>query len=297
MTGSAPPSKGDGVRLSVSIVTYQQADYVRQALDSVLLQRTDFPIEIVVGDDASTDGTREVLRDIAAEHPHRVRLLLHERNLGDRGLSNFMSTVEASRGEYIAFLDGDDYWTDPYKLQRQVDFLDAHPECALCAHRVVHLWDDGSTELSIRPFFHDAQEASVHDVGELMVENFAPKISTVVRQRTVSELPDWYRHTRIASADWLFNVLAGRLGRIGYFSETMAMHRKRADNLTAFYGAQRMLSDKLAALEQLRPLFPDHSIPLQEAGKRLRWKRRFARLGPRAYGLVRRLNVPPRPRA
>jgi len=295
---SVPPTGAQNdVRLSVSIVTFQQADYVSQAIESVLAQRTDFPVEVVVGDDASTDGTREVLRAIAARHPHRVRLLLHERNLGDRGLSNFMSTVDASRGEYIAFLDGDDYWTDPHKLQRQVDFLDAHPECALCAHRVIHLRDDGLRERSIRPYFHGAPAGTVHDVGELMVANFAPKISTVVRRRAFLELPDWYRSTRVASADWLFNVLMGRAGRIGYFADIMAVHRVHADNLSTFYGVQRMLSDKLDALETLRPLFPDHAASLDEAGKRLRWKLRLARLGPRAYALARRWNVPSRPKA
>lgn len=291
-----PNARGqDGVKLSVSIVTFQQADYVRQALESVLVQRTDFPFELVVGDDASTDDTRKILRYIAARHPHRVRLLLHESNFGDRGLSNFMSTVDASRGEYIAFLDGDDYWTDPYKLQRQVDFLDTHPECAMSAHRVVHLWDDGSQEFSIRPFDHGARGGTVHDVGELMIENFAPKISTVVRRRVARELPDWYRCTRVASADWLFNVLTGRAGKIGYFADVMALHRKRVDNLTAFYGARRMLSDKLGALDTIKPLFPEHARALEEAGKRLRWKLLLARLSPRAYGLARRWNAPPRP--
>ena len=295
MSADAPTSRRDAPRLSVSIVTYEQADYVRQALDSVLAQRTGFTTEIVVGDDGSRDGTGDILREIAGRHPERVRLLLHERNLGDRGLSNFMSTVDACRGEYVAFLDGDDYWTDPDKLQRQVDFLDAHPECVLCAHRVVQLWDDGSRDLSIRPYYHH-RDGTVHDVGELMVENFAPKISTVVRREAASELPHWYRTTRVASADWLFNVLAGRLGRIGYLADALAVHRKGADNLTALYGAERTLSDKLDALETLRPLFPDHARSLDDAARRMRWKRRLARLGPRAYGLARPWNSSPRPR-
>jgi len=296
MTSTAAASGKNGVRLSVSIVTFEQEDYVHQALESVLAQRTDFPFELVVGDDASSDGTRPILRDIAARHPRRVRLLLHERNLGDRGLSNFMSTVDACRGEYIAFLDGDDHWTDPHKLQRQVDFLDAHPDCVLCAHRVVHLRENGVRELSIRPFFHDAREGTVHDVGELMIENFAPKISTVVRRRAVHELPDWYRDTRVASADWLFNVLAGRLGRIGYLADVMAVHRKHVDNLTAHYGVRRMLSDKLDVLDTLEPLFPAHASALEDARRRLRRKLLLARFGPGAYALARRWNTSPRPR-
>ena len=268
-------------------MTFQQARFVRQTLESVLGQRTDFAFEVIVGDDASTDGTREILEEIAAEHPDRVRLLLHQRNFGDCGLSNFMSTVEASRGAYLAFLDGDDYWTDPDKLQRQVDFLDAHPECALCAHRIEHLSDDGFRELSVRP----PGGSGVHDVGWLIGDNFAHKISTVARREAVASVPEWYRTTRIASADWLFNVLLARTGRIGYLDEPMALHRKRVDNLSAFYGTRRLLSDKLDALETLRPYFPDQHRVLARAEQRVRLKLRLAQLGPHVYRLVQRWSV------
>ena len=110
------------MKLSVSIVTYQQEAFIRQALSSVLAQQTDFPFEVIVGDDASRDGTRDILREMQAQAPDKVRLLLADKNYGDSGLSNFMATVDASQCDYIAFLDGDDYWTTPHKLQRQVDF-------------------------------------------------------------------------------------------------------------------------------------------------------------------------------
>ena len=274
------------MKLSVSIVTFQERDYVRQALESVLAQRTDFAFEIVVGDDASSDGTGEVLREIAAREPGRVRLILHERNLGDFGLSNFMSTVDACRGEYVAFLDGDDYWTDPDKLQRQVDFLDAHPGCALCAHRVVHVGDDGTRELSVMP----RGGAGVHGVDRLLLENFAPKVSTVARRSAIAGVPEWFRTTNVASADWLFNVLLGRSGEIGYLQEAMAVHRDRVGNLTSFYGTRRRLTDKLGALDTLKPYFPRHRRAFADAARKLRWQLRVARLGPRTYALARRWN-------
>ena len=200
-----------------------------------------------------------------------------------------MSTVDACRGEYIAFLDGDDYWCDPHKLQRQVDFLDAHPDCALCAHRVEYLEDDGTRELSPRP----RGGAGTHDVGALLRANFAHKISTVARRDAVRALPDWYRTTRVASADWLFNVLLGSGGGIGYLDEVMAVHRHRSGNLTALYGARRLLGDKLAALDVLEPYLPEHRRALARARRELRWKLRIVRLGPTAHRIVRRWYLRP----
>jgi hypothetical protein len=227
-----------------------------------------------------------VLEDIRAGAADRVKLLLPAANYGDNGLSNVMATIDAARGEYIALLDGDDFWTSPDKLQKQVDFLDAHPECALCAHRVEHLSDDGFRQLSPRP----PGGRSSYDIGALLVENFAPKISTVVRRSALAALPDWYRTTRVASADWVFNVLTGRSGRVGFIDEVMAVHRKRGDSLSSFYGSTRLLADKLAVLGELRPYFPRHEEALARAERRVRWKLRVARLGPRAYSFVQRLH-------
>lgn len=277
------------MKLSVSVVTFQQVEYVRQAVESALRQDTGFPFEVIVGDDASTDGTREVLEDIRAGAPDRVKLLLAEKNYGDYGLSNVMATIDAAQGDYIAFLDGDDFWTTPDKLQRQVDFLDAHPECAICAHRVEHLSEDGFRQLSPRP----AAGEGTYDIGELLVENFAPKISTVVRRSALDALPQWYRTTKVASADWVFNVLTGRTGKVGFIDDVMAVHRKRGDSLTSYYGANRLLSDKLAALGVLRPYFPRHAKAMARAERRIRWKLRVARLGPRAYLLAQRLYARP----
>lgn len=279
------------MKLSVSIVTYQEAGYVRQALASVLQQKTDFLFEIIVGDDASTDGTRDALQEIRRQWPDQVRLLLPERNYGDSGLSNFMATVDASRGDYIAFLDGDDYWTGTDKLQRQVDFLEAHPECMICGHRIKHISDDGKHEISRRP----ARHTRVYDIDELLIDNFVHKISTVVRRQALADLPAWYRTTKIASADWIFNVLVGRGGRIGFIDEVMAVHRKRTGNLSASYGMPRMLADRLRAFDDLRPYFPNHKRTLRKAIRRVRYKQRIARLGPTSYEFARRLYglIPP----
>src|SRR5690606_9560707 len=121
-----------GVTVSVWMITYNHCAYIEQALDSVLCQETDFPFEIVIGDDCSTDGTREVLLRYASSNPARIRLILHERNVGM--IANQNAVFDACSGEFIAMLEGDDYWTDSSKLQRQVDAMRENPECHVSFH-------------------------------------------------------------------------------------------------------------------------------------------------------------------
>ncbi len=113
-------------KLSVLFITYNHEDYLRQSLDSVLMQEVNFAYEIVVGEDCSTDHTRDILREYQAKYPDKIRLLFREKNLGRPTLNVYQTGMEC-RGRYLAFLEGDDYWTDIHKLQRQVDFLDSHP--------------------------------------------------------------------------------------------------------------------------------------------------------------------------
>ena len=134
------------VKVSVAMITYNHERFIAQAIESVLMQQTDFAVELVIGEDCSTDGTREIVRAYGERYPERVHPLLHEHNLGLKGHNNFVATLKACRGQYIALLEGDDYWTDPHKLQKQVDFLDGHPEYVGCFHNAMEVFDDGIRE-------------------------------------------------------------------------------------------------------------------------------------------------------
>ncbi len=117
----------DAPKLSVILITYNHGPYIRQALDGVFAQETDFDFDVIVGEDCSTDNTREIIEEYNERYPGRMKLLFREKNLG-RPTLNVYETSMAASGEYLAFLEGDDYWTDPHKLQKQVSFLEEHPE-------------------------------------------------------------------------------------------------------------------------------------------------------------------------
>lgn len=152
--------------VSVLSITFNQKDYIRQAIDSFLAQQVDFPIEIMVNDDCSTDGTTDIVLGYQKEHPELFRITTHDENqysLGKSPMGEFQ--VPLARGKYIAMCEGDDYWTDPTKLQKQFDYMEAHPEVAACVHATdnVHA-ETGVTMKTQRYADHDCM-ISVEDAA------------------------------------------------------------------------------------------------------------------------------------
>ena len=125
------------MNVSVLIITYNHARVIADAIDSALGQVTSFPYEIVVSEDCSTDGTREIVEQYERRHPEHIHVLYSARNLG--GTENFVDAYRVCRGEYVALLEGDDYWTSPSKLEKQVAFLSRRPECSMCVHPVTEV--------------------------------------------------------------------------------------------------------------------------------------------------------------
>src|SRR6266851_2413988 len=133
------------MEVSVLVTTYNHEKYIAQALDSVLMQETNFEYEIIIAEDCSIDQTRSIVVDFQRRNPGKIRLLLPEEHLGyGSGNGIFAQAFELARGEYVALLDGDDYWISPQKLQKQVEFLKVHPECVLCFHNALKIYEDGS---------------------------------------------------------------------------------------------------------------------------------------------------------
>ena len=130
------------VKVSALILTYNHERFIGQAIEGFLTQKTDFPSELVIAEDCSTDGTRDVIRRYWEKYPDRIRVLLNRHNIGAG--PTITRAYHACRGQYVAVVEGDDYWTSPDKLQRQADLLDRHPEYAMCFHSVQMVWDDGS---------------------------------------------------------------------------------------------------------------------------------------------------------
>lgn len=127
--------------VSIASITYNHEQYIAQAIESWLMQNVNFPIEIVIGDDCSADNTPLIIKEFQKKHPELIRIISTERNVGM--MPNFIRTLEACKGKYIALCEGDDYWTDPNKLQVQVDFLKTNPDFVMSYHDTTVVDDDG----------------------------------------------------------------------------------------------------------------------------------------------------------
>lgn len=211
------------MKVSVRMITYNHEKFIAQAVDSVLMQETDFAYELVIGEDCSTDRTRDIVKEYQRKHPDKIRLLLPERNLGAR--ENSKQTTRACRAEYMALLEGDDYWTSPHKLQKQVDFLDSHPECAYCFHPVLWVYDDNLRESHVEP----QNRKPIYRLRDLLEFCFIPTGSTVFRRGLVEEPPDWYYS--LAMGDWPRFVLYAQHGDIGCIDEVMGVYRVHGNGM------------------------------------------------------------------
>ena len=163
--------------VSVCVTTYNHAKYIAQALESILRQRTSFGVEIVVGDDCSSDDTVAICQRYAEQYPDRVRLLTTPRNMGMR--ANYRRTIEAARGEYIAICDGDDFWVDDEKLQLQVTELEKNSEVGLCYSRSKRFYEGAKEEWSY------PRGEMYCDFGRLLFDNTVDNVTALARRDLV----------------------------------------------------------------------------------------------------------------
>jgi glycosyltransferase involved in cell wall biosynthesis len=209
------------MKLSVAIITYNHERFIAQALESVLAQRVSFEYEIVIGEDCSMDGTRAIILEFQKRYPERIKVLPYERNIG--AFRNIESTLAACHGEYVAILEGDDYWTSADKLQRQVDFLDTHIDCAVCCHRVRFYREAGSETFDVRFDVFPPRPAGSYTIEDLLRGNFVMTCSAVLRHDLSGPLPPCF--SKIEVGDWPRYVLAAKHGKIELMDEIMAVYR------------------------------------------------------------------------
>lgn len=205
--------------VSCHIITYNQKDFVRQCIDGVLMQETTFDYELVIGDDFSTDGTRELILEYANNYPNKIQLnLRNKRGKGVPGKENFLTTLALCKNKYVSLCDGDDYWTDPHKLQKQVDFLEANPDYAICAHNVQILSQNGTVKSEIKKSV--IENATIGDLANGM-SIYTP--SCVFRNGLFGELPSWFIDCPVG--DYALHMLNAQYGKIKILPDIMAVYR------------------------------------------------------------------------
>lgn len=229
------PNTPERPKVSVCFITYNHANYIEQALDSILSQQTNFSFEIVIGDDCSTDGTTEIVKRYADKYPNIVRAYIHPENLTQYGLPgkyNFTHAFYQCRGEYIIHIEGDDYYIDNLKFQKQADYLDAHPKLSACFHNALMKFEDGSgrEDYNINP----PDQKTPITVNDLLAEReiwFMATASVMIRKSVIGDrFPDWFFETK--SGDIPLYVMLSDHAPIGYLPDVMSVYRRNTAGMS-----------------------------------------------------------------
>lgn len=210
------------ILVSISCITYNHAPYIRECLDGFMMQQTNFPFEVLIHDDASTDGTTEIIKEYEAKYPNIIKPLYEEENQwvkGRRGSAVF--NFPRAQGKYIALCEGDDYWTDPLKLQKQVDFLESHPDYVMCTHVVDMYKQAERTQVK-----WSVQEAQEYDIEKLVYGPWIYHPLSVMFRLAAFHIDKYSRYKHSKDMTLFYHLLSS--GKGYYMVDNMAVYRQHA---------------------------------------------------------------------
>jgi len=236
------------IMVSVCMIAYNHESYIKQAIEGVLIQKTNFKYELIIGEDCSLDNTKNICQELSQTNSI-IKLLPSTRNLGP--MHNALRTLRACSGKYIAICEGDDYWTDPLKLQKQIDFLEAHGDYAGSAHQAMIVIDNRENGLFRQNVPNDIS------IDNLIAGRLFHTASVVFR-RPVLELLN--NIPLVLSLDRLLNLCISFLGKIHFSDDCMCVYRKHNAGLSSTVTIKQMQLDlnSIPYLKKIYPSFPKY---------------------------------------
>lgn len=208
------------ILVSINCTTYNHGNYIADAIESFLMQKTDFAYEILIGEDCSQDNTKEIVESYAEKYPGKIRVITSEKNVGAR--KNSIRLLNNSKGEFIAECEGDDYWTDPHKLQKQIDYMLNNPNCSLTFHATeIIIAPNKKTGMIVKPY----TESRKSPIEDIIVGGggFFSTGSMVYRKKFMENPPEFYLTAPIG--DYPMQMLLASQGDAYYFDDCMSAYR------------------------------------------------------------------------
>lgn len=245
-------------KVSVITLAYNSAQYIEQTIKGVVHQQTTFPVQHVLADDCSSDSTFDICQQWQRLRPDIVDTSRNSRNLGLQ--ANFMQAYSRCEGEYVAMCDGDDYWFDRTKLQTMVDYMDAHPDCAVAFHRVINYFEDNGTKS-----LSNGGQKEIMTIMDLARSNTITNCSVLYRRKNVPELPEWIANIKLC--DYAMHMLNACHGYIRYFARPMAVYRQRSTaewSLKNLHDREKKLNMALDVREELIKHLPEEQNEVRE---------------------------------
>jgi len=235
--------------LSVITITYNHEPFIAKTIEGVLMQKTSFPIEYIIAEDCSTDNTRNICFEYANKNPNTIKLITSDNNVGF--VENEKRGIRAARGKYIAFCEGDDYWTDPLKLQKQVDFLELHPEYSVTFHRyqIRHMENDQWSPDDLGYLF-DGNHLDGVDVNTYMfLHRWITQYLTIVYRKDAFDLSIADKYTYYRDSHLIYHLLEAGKGYI--FSFVGGVYNRTGNGVYATLSQYKMQKVQIAVFEEL----------------------------------------------
>lgn len=243
--------------VSVCMITYNHEKFIREAIEGVLMQKTTFPFELIISEDCSPDNTRKIIMEYASKYPEIIRPLLPEKNLGM--IKNFSQTMEAAKGKYIALCEGDDYWTDPYKLQKQVDYLESHTSYVACSAQSMVYYQSKDIESHFFSNSYNTRNVNTITLKDLLIYGCQFHTSTFVFRNNIINLKNF---PNVLSADRTLFIALATFGNIYYFADLFSVYRKNEIGISTWVDIKRMKQDLLMIpwLKSIQTDFPHNLL-------------------------------------
>ncbi len=213
--------------VSVCMITYGHENYIREAIESVLMQKCNFEVELILANDCSNDQTNEVIQDILKTHQNRSWIKYHEHKKNIGMMPNFQFALEKCTGKYIALCDGDDYWTDELKLQKQVDFLDNNQEYVLCSHTTEEKNEVNNSSV----IFPQISQNTTKGIEDYIIENLTATCSILFKSEFLNPIPVWFRNIKFGDLALILMLFYRSNQKMMILKECMGVYRINNDSV------------------------------------------------------------------
>ena len=218
----------DNVIVTIRCLVYNHEPYIRQCLEGFVMQKTNFTFEAIVHDDASTDGSAAIIKEYAEKYPDIIKPIYETENQYSKHDGSLRRIMDShTRGKYIAYCEGDDYWIDPLKLQKQVDFLEGHPEYSMCFHNAIKYYENYN-QIELFNNYSRNCDLTLHDAVHKWL---VPTASMLLRKNICINIPAWVR--QIYSGDYTLILLAALNGKVFYIHQIMSVYRINFEGTSA----------------------------------------------------------------